>query len=104
VNYKGRISVSDIREGITSLDRMGKLLGRDNILYRNAIDGINEKMNTDIEEAFVNDLILEAFIGEAIIHNLNAGSYIDLSDVRNNFSHEHFANIVLNHAAKHGIK
>ena len=35
-----------MKDGIAALKRMGELLGRENILYRSAVDGINEKMNT----------------------------------------------------------
>lgn len=104
MSYKGRINVSDMREGISCLKRMGQLLGKDNILYRNAISGINEKMNTDIEEAFTNDFIFEAFVGEAIIHGMNAGAYIDLTDIKANFKHQHFSDLVCEYAMKHGIK
>ena len=52
MNYRGKITVSDMRRGIECLGEMGKLLGKDNIIYRYAINGINEKMNTDIEPAF----------------------------------------------------
>ena len=102
--YKGRFSVSDMRKGLISLKNMGEYLGEDNIIYRSAIKGINTGLNTDIEEAFSDDYVFEAFLAEAIIQNLIAGLYVDLSDVKNNFRHEHFRNIVINYCNKHGIK
>ena len=83
---------------------MGELLGKDNVLYRHAIEGINEKMNTNIGDAFTDDRVLECFIAEAIIQNLMAGKYIDPTDVKNGFQYEHFRNIVLDHCARYGIK
>lgn len=103
-NYKGTITVSDMKHGITCLKRMGELLGKDNLLYLNAIAGINEKMNTNIEECFTNDYIFECFVAEAIIQNLMNGYYIDISDVKNNFQHDHFKQIVLDYAKKYNIK
>ena len=76
----------------------------ENIIYRAAVNGINKDLNTDIEEAFTNDYVFEAFLAEAIIQNLMAGLYIDISDVKNNFKHEHFKNIVVNYCDKYGIK
>ena len=35
--FKGKIKVQDMIEGINCLKRMGELLGRQNVLYRNAI-------------------------------------------------------------------
>ena len=104
MNYKGKITVSDMREGIHSLKRCGELLGKDNLIYRSAIEGINTKMNTDIEMAFTNDHIMEVFVTEAIIQNLQAGAYIDLSDVKNNILEEKYKNIILEFASKYNIK
>ena len=104
LRYRGKFTVSQMSEGILALKHMGELLGRDNALYRHAINGINERMNTNIEDAFTDSRILECFIAEAIIQNLLAGKYVDPTDVKNGFRHEHFRNIVLDHCARFGIK
>lgn len=104
LHYRGRITVAQMSEGILSLKRMGELLGKDNALYRHAIDGINEKMRTYIEDAFTDERVLECYIAEAIIQSLMAGKYIDPTDVKNGFQHEHFRNIVLDYCARYGIK
>jgi transcriptional regulator with XRE-family HTH domain len=104
LHYRGKFTVAQMSEGILSLKRMGELIGKDNALYRHAIAGINEKLNTNIEDAFTDDRVMECFIAEAIIQNLMAGKYIDPTDVKNGFKHEHFRNIVLDHCARYGIK
>lgn len=104
MQYRGKITVADMREGIACPQRMGSLAGTDNLIYRSAIAGINEKMNTDIESAFTDDYLFECFVTEAIIQNLMAGAYIDLTDVKNSFRHSRFADIVCEYAAKHHIK
>ena len=104
LHYRGKFTVAQMSEGILALKRMGELLGKDNTLYRHAIEGINENMNTNIEDAFTDDRVLECFVAEAIIQNLMAGKYIDPTDVKNGFKHEHFRNIVLDHCARYGIK
>lgn len=104
LRYRGKFTVSQMSEGILALKHMGELLGKDNLLYRHTIDGINERMNTNIEDAFTDSRVLECFIAEAIIQNLMAGKYVDPTDVKNGFQHEHFRNIVLDHCARHGIK
>ena len=104
LNYKGKITVAQMAEGIQALKHMGKLLGKDNILYRSAVDGIDTKMNTSIEDAFTDDRVFECFVAEAIIQNLIAGQYIDLTDVKNSFKHETFRDIVLSYCGKYGIK
>ena len=102
--YKGKISVSQMAEGLGCLKRMGELLGKDNILYRHAIDGINTAMDTNIEDAFTDDRILECFLAEAIIQNLLAGRYIDPTDVKNSFRHDRFREIVLDYCRRFEIR
>ena len=60
-------------------------------------------MNTDIEPAFSDDFIFEAFVAEAIIQNLMLGMYVDVTDVTKSFKHEHFRNIVLEYLKKYSI-
>lgn len=104
IEYKGKFSVADMRKGLNCLKSAGEYLGYDNIIYRAAIKGINTELNTDIEKAFSDDYIYEAFLAEAIIQNLISGFYVDISDVKNNFKHQHFKNIVVEYCSKHGIK
>ncbi len=104
VAYSGKITVEDMRDGLLSLKKCGELLGKDNLIYRSAIKGIDSSMNTDIEACFDDDYIFEAFLAEAIIQNLKAGKYVDLTDVRKNFRHAHFCDTVVNYAAAYNIK
>lgn len=104
LHYKGKFTVAQMQEGILALKQMGALLGKDNLLYRHAVDGINEKMNTNIEDAFTDQRILECFMAEAIIQNLMAGKYVDITDVKNSFRYDQFRDIVLDHCQRHGIK
>ena len=104
LDYKGRFTVTDMKAGLNSLKSMGEFLGKDNLIYRAAIEGINKSLNTDIEEAFGNDYVYEAFLAEAVIQNLTAGMYVDISDVKNNFRHDHFKDIVVKFCNRYGIK
>lgn len=104
VEYKGKIVVSDIIQGLKCLESMGALLGNKNFIYRSAINGINSNMNTDIEKAFADDYIFDAFVAEAVIQNLNMGAYVDVTDVKNSLKYDHFKKIILDYCAKKGIK
>lgn len=103
VEYKGKITVSDMKAGLNHLKKMGESLGKDNMIYRSAVKGINTEMNVDVEEAFIDDYIFEAFLAEAIIQNLIQGMYIDISDVKNNFKSEKFKDVVLDYCKRYGI-
>ena len=102
--FRGKFSVSDIKKGLNCLKKAGEYLGTENIIYRSAINGINKDLNTDIEEAFTDDYVFEAFLAEAIIQNLISGLYVDISDVKNNFKHGHFKSAVVNFCNRYGIK
>lgn len=104
LHYKGKFTVSQMYDGILALKRMGELLGQDNPLYRHAVNGIDEKMNTNIEDAFADQRTLESFVAEACIQNLMAGKYVDPTDVKNSFQHTHFRNIVLDYCMRYEIK
>lgn len=104
IEYKGKFTVTDMKKGLNCLEKVGEYLGAENIIYRSAIKGINNELNTNIEEAFSNDNVFEAFLAEAIIQNLMSGLYVDISDVKNNFKHEHFKNIVVDYCDRYGIK
>ena len=104
IEYRGKFAVSDIKDGLLCLKNMGEYLGNDNLIYRSAIEGINNAMNTNIEKAFFDDYIFDAFLAEAVIQNLIADMYVDISDVKNNFKYDNFKNIVLDYCEKYGLK
>ena len=104
MQYRGKITVGDMMDGLRCLENMGRLLGKENLIYRCAVRGINEGMNTDIEEAFSNDRIFECFVAEAVIQNLKAGAYVDTTDVKLHFKEAHFRDIVLAQCEKHCIR
>lgn len=102
-HYNGKITVSQMEEGLNCLKKMGEHLGKEHILYRHAIEGINSKMNTSIEEAFVDEHIFECFLTEVIIQSLMSGKYIDKTDVQNNIRSPHFKGILLQYCDRYGI-
>ena len=103
IEYNGKFSVADMKKGLNCLKYSGEYLGTDNLIYRAAIKGIDTELNADIEQAFSDDYIYEAFLAEAIIQNLKSGLYVDISDVKNNFKYEHFKNIIVDYCNRYGI-
>ena len=101
LNFKGKLSVSDMREGINCLERVGFLLGKENLIYRHAIDGISEKMNTDIGAMLADDFLRECLILETILHNMKLGYYFDSTDFKNNFKYKKWIDIFNEYADKH---
>jgi len=101
MSYKGKLSAKDMREGINCLERVGYLLGKQNPIYRHAIDGICEKMNTDVDSMLADEYLRECLILEAMIQNMMIGYYFDPIDVKNNFKHEKWYNTFCEYAKKY---
>jgi len=98
--YKGRKTIEEIKKGINCLIDMGNLLGRENLIYRSAIAGIDEKMNMEIEEYLRQPYTYEAMVAEAAIQCMLSGYYIDLKDIEKSFISEHWKKLVSEYAEK----
>ena len=104
VSYTRKLTVGDLRRAIRCLDNMGRLMGRDTLLYLAAVEGINTRMNTEIRDAFSDQHIFEVFVAEAAIQGIMAGAYLDPADVRNSFESVKLRDMVLEKCAEYGIK
>ena len=98
--YKGRKTIDEIKKGINCLIDMGNLLGRENLLYRCAIDGIDEKMNMEIEDYLSQPYTYEAMVAEAAIQCILSGYYFDVKDIEKGFISEHWKQTVTDFAVK----
>lgn len=103
MNFKGKLAANVMREGINCLEKMGHLLGKQNLIYRHAVDGISQGLQSDIDAMLADDYLKECLIAEAIIHNMKMGYYFDLSDVKNTLKHEKLYTIICEYAGKHNI-
>lgn len=101
--FRGKLSVGDVMDGLNHLKEMGDCLGRDCSLYRLAIQGINQSMNTDVEAAFTNRRIFEAFAAEVLLQGIQAGMYVDPTEIQRSFTCDHFRDILLEQAKKYHI-
>lgn len=75
-------------QAIETIENLKTLLGEDHFMYRTMIDALDKKMNSSIEQSFINRQYKDAYICEAIIECVKNGSYIDLEDIRKNISSE----------------
>lgn len=103
MGFNRKICIKDIQKGIDNMSSLGSLIGRENSLYMGFIEGINNRMNLDIEECFKDSFKKEALVAEVIIQNIMNGDYVDLSEIENSFEHDHWSKIVGNYAKEKGI-
>lgn len=104
MEYTRRVSVAQIREGIECFVHIGELLGKDNLFYIGAMEGIDQKMNMEFEKYLADLYTREAMIAEALVQNIAGGAYVDLSDVQRSFQHPHWVKTVCEYAQKYGLK
>lgn len=104
INFNRKILTKEIKTGIDCLSNIGSLLGKDNTIYAGMVEGINSKMDIDLEECFRDPYKKEALVAEVIVQNIINGAYIDISDVENYLENDHWKEIVRRFAINHGIK
>jgi transcriptional regulator with XRE-family HTH domain len=104
MNFKRKITVAEVREGIACFEKIGELLGKDSYFYLGAIEGVDKKMNIELEKYLSESYTREAMIAEALVQCIMNGAYVDPSDVKKGFEQEHWSNCVLSFCEKHGIK
>ena len=70
-----------MQEALSSLDRIGELLGWDHFIYQCIIDALNLRMNTTIEVSFSDPHIFDVFTIEFLLACIGNGDYVDPKDV-----------------------
>lgn len=80
--YRRYVTVSQMREALSAINRIGELLGRDHFIYTCIIDALNKRMNTTMEESFTDPYIFEIFAGEFLVGCIRNGDYVDPRDVQ----------------------
>ena len=79
--FRRHITVAQMQEALSSLDRIGELLGRDHFIYQCIIDALNTRMNTSIESSFSDPHIYDVFTIEFLLACIGNGDYVDPKDV-----------------------
>ena len=87
--YRRRVTVAQMREAMECIHRLHDLLGPDHFIYSTMANALNERMHSQIEPAFANPRIMEAYICECLIACVRDGNdRVDLHDVRENIRAE----------------
>lgn len=104
INFNRKILAQDIKTGIDYLSNIGSMIGKDNTIYAGMVEGINSKMDIELEECFRDSYKKEALVAEVIVQNIINGAYIDISDAENHLEYDHWKEMVRKFANKNGIK
>ena len=92
--YTRRVTVAEAAEGIACFERIGELLGKDSYFYLGAVEGVDRKMNIELEKYLADPFSREAMIAEATVQLMMNGAYVDITDIRKSFTFDHWVSVV----------
>ena len=98
-NKRSLITVSEIIEGFKAFGIVKKRLGDKSYFYLGMVEGINNKMNFDFEEAL--EKYPEVLYAEAIIQAIMfENKTVDMNDIKTNFNNKNMINEIEKIVAK----
>ena len=59
MKFQRKITVQQMREGIECFVQLGELLGKDNLFYIGAVEGVDHKMNIEMEKYLMDSYMKE---------------------------------------------
>lgn len=96
-NNRKLMSIKDIENGFESIKNIKKCFGEDSYFYLGMIEGINSKMNLDLEELMKNEDYHEALVTEVILQGIMNGKYyVDMNEVRDYFQKDKYIEYIEN--------
>ena len=102
--FRRHVTVAQMQEALSSLDRIGELLGRDHFIYQCIIDALNARMNTTIEGSFSDPHIFDVFTIEFLLSCIENGDYVDPRDVEAHIPPSKARDFLMKTMREHGIR
>ncbi|MDE6047193.1 MAG: helix-turn-helix domain-containing protein [Anaeroplasmataceae bacterium] len=98
--YK-RICVSDVLKGFEAIETVKKCFGERSNFYQGMIEGINHKMNMDIEAHLSNPDHRQVMYAEVILQAIQfEHAYVDMDEIRQFFKNEKMVKFIEEYALK----
>ena len=88
VRKNRKVDIDKLKAGIDAIESLKSSFGEYSSFYKGAIEGINNKMNFDIENCFIDKAGKELLLAEAVIQSLLNGYSVDDIDVEEHFTSE----------------
>ena len=102
--FRRHITVAQMQEALSALDRIGELLGRDHFIYQCIIDALNTRMNTTIEGSFSDPHIFDVFTIEFLLACIDNGDYVDPNAVEAQLPQSPARDYLMKSLQEHGIR
>lgn len=96
LNNRKLMVIKDVENGFNAIENVKKYFGQDSLFYAGMIEGINNKMNLDLEEALNNPKYKKVLILEVLLQGINSGKYyVDLEEAKTYFENEKHVNFLI---------
>lgn len=73
------------------------------MVYEGIIEGVNQRMNIDLQEMLDDSYLQECLIVEIIIQNLQHNRYVDISEIKNVLQISKWIEMACDYSRKYGI-
>ena len=97
------MSVADTVRAVECLAEARRLMGKDNTLWQGMAEGVEAKMNTDLDQLLSTDFFRECTVVELLSQALGQGAYVDPEEVKALLKHDHWRNMTLAICERKGI-
>lgn len=96
------LRMQDVVEGFNSIINVGKCFGEKNTFYTGMLEGINTKMNMDIDlvESLKDPKMKDMLYTEVILQAISNGYYVDLVEVKSYIKTPRMINYVIEYLNK----
>ena len=100
IREKDVIHVEDVIKGFECIENIGKYLGEDSTFYLGKIEGINQKMNIDLQTYLKDPMIRQVLYAEVLIQGILNGKQIDLNEVDETFTNRKMVDTIRKYLEK----
>lgn len=100
VPFAEKRSAKDICEGVQCIKRCGQLLGKQSMLYQSAVQGMAERMNTDVAAMLEDAYLFECLVAEAMIQTMQQGYFLDMQEVKSVLQYDKWYQVVCDYAQR----
>ena len=95
VNDRKLMSIKDVENGFKAIFDAKEYFGEKSLFYIGIIEGINCKMNMNIEEYINNPNYRQVLIAEVLLQGIGSGEYyVDMNEVNKFFGHSILADYI----------
>ena len=94
------LHLEDVMTGFQYMERIGTLFGEDCTFYTGMIDGINEKMNIDLQTYLKDPMTREVMYAEVLIQGILSGRTIDMEEIEANFQNKKMVEMIRRYIVK----